>query len=184
MMCRFSRHTLTENPGGRILPAQGRNRQRGFTAAAITFRKRKNMKTLQFTQTINAPRARVWDVLWQDASYREWTSVFAEGSYAESDWKEGSEIRFLTPEGHGMRSRIARRVEEKEMDFEHLGELRDGKDTGRSWEGANERYRLEDADGQTRLTVMLEMDPTYEAYFAEVFPKALARIKDLAEAGR
>jgi hypothetical protein len=52
------------------------------------------MKQLHFSTDINAPRETVWNVLWNDATYRDWTSVFAEGSYAVSDWNEGSKIQF------------------------------------------------------------------------------------------
>ena len=45
------------------------------------------MKKLQFSIEINAPKEKVWDTLWQDENYRKWTSVFMEGSFAESDWK-------------------------------------------------------------------------------------------------
>ena len=55
------------------------------------------MKKLQFSIEINAPKEKVWDTLWQDENYRKWTSVFIEGSFAESDWKEGGKIHFLTP---------------------------------------------------------------------------------------
>ena len=50
------------------------------------------MERKEFTIDINAPREKVWDVLWQDDSYRKWTSVFSEGSHAETDWKKGSKV--------------------------------------------------------------------------------------------
>jgi hypothetical protein len=56
------------------------------------------MEKLNFSINISAPKDKVWQTLWDDASYREWTSAFAEGSYAETDnWKEGSEVKFLDP---------------------------------------------------------------------------------------
>ena len=54
------------------------------------------MKNMNFDISINAPREKVWEVLWDDASYRKWTSAFSEGSYAVTDnWKKGSKILFL-----------------------------------------------------------------------------------------
>ena len=64
------------------------------------------METLKFHSTINAPKEKVWATLWNDNTYRQWTSVFSEGSYAESDWNEGSKILFLSPKGEGMFSVI------------------------------------------------------------------------------
>jgi hypothetical protein len=48
---------------------------------------------LHFSVDIAAPRGKVWDVLWDDASCRDWSSVSAQGSYAVSDWNEGSRIQ-------------------------------------------------------------------------------------------
>lgn len=48
------------------------------------------MTTLEFKIEINAPKEKVWDILWNDATYKQWTSVFCEGNYVVSDWKEGS----------------------------------------------------------------------------------------------
>lgn len=63
------------------------------------------MEKLHFSTNINAPREKVWDTLWNDNSYRKWTSAFMEGSYAETDnWKEGSKVLFLSPGGDGMGS--------------------------------------------------------------------------------
>jgi len=40
------------------------------------------MKKIQFSTEINAPKEKVWNVLWDDATYRKWVSVFSEGSKA------------------------------------------------------------------------------------------------------
>lgn len=60
------------------------------------------MSTLTFSVKIKAPKKKVWETLWNDASYRKWTAAFMEGSYAESDWNEGDKISFLTPNRDGM----------------------------------------------------------------------------------
>lgn len=149
------------------------------------------MEKLIFTTHINAPRERVWQVLWEDASYRYWTAVFHEGSYAESDWQEGSKILFLGPDGNGgtggMSSRIAKLVPNEIMDFEHLGEVKNGVEdfTGareQGWAGMHERYYLTEKDGGTELVA--EMDVSGESFgsIAETFPAALAKVKELAEA--
>ena len=67
------------------------------------------MTTLEFKIEINAPKEKVWGVLWNEETYKQWTSIFCEGSYAESDWKEGSKIHFLSPNGDGMNS-ISRKL--------------------------------------------------------------------------
>jgi uncharacterized protein YndB with AHSA1/START domain len=145
------------------------------------------MEKLIFTTHINAPRERVWQALWEDASYRAWTAVFHEGSYAESDWQEGSKILFLGPDGDGgtggMTSRIAKLVPNDTMIFEHLGEVKNGvEDFSKGWSEAFEKYFLRPSADGTELTVELDTLSEYASYFQETFPKAMAKIKELAEA--
>lgn len=65
------------------------------------------MERKEFRTTIDAPKEKVWQVLWNDETYPKWTAPFGEGSRAETDWKEGSKVLFLGAEGEGMVSRIA-----------------------------------------------------------------------------
>ncbi|HET9348156.1 MAG TPA: hypothetical protein VFO13_03345, partial [Arthrobacter sp.] len=62
--------------------------------------------------TINAPVQDVWTTMLNDATYREWTSVFNSDSYYEGDWSQGSEIRFLGPDGDGSLAGMIATVEE------------------------------------------------------------------------
>ena len=52
------------------------------------------MEKQRFKIAISAKPEKVWDVLWNDQTYREWTSVFSDGSHAETDWKKGSKVLF------------------------------------------------------------------------------------------
>lgn len=146
------------------------------------------MENLIFTIHINAPRERVWQVLWDDASYRAWTAVFHDGSHAVSDWQEGSKILFLGPDENGgnggMTSRIAKLIPNDTMIFEHLGEVKNGvEDFSKGWTEAFEKYFLrQSADGGAELNVELDTLDEYASYFQETFPKALAKVKELAEA--
>lgn len=140
------------------------------------------MQTLAFDYTIKAPKEKVWDVLWKDESYRKWTAAFCEGSYAESDWQEGSEIRFLTPDGTGMYSRIKRLIPYEEMSFEHEGEIMKGEKKAVNWGGAQERYFLKEKDGVTQLHVETDVVEQYRDYMEKHFPLALQKVKELLEA--
>jgi len=135
---------------------------------------------------INAPKEKVWDTLWNDQSYREWTSVFYPGSHAVSDWNEGSKIQFLGPDGHGMYSRIDRKQPNEYMAFKHLGEVKDGKEqeaneSTESWAGAMETYSLRKSEDGTELEVELDVTDDHQQYFKETFPQALNKVKALAE---
>ena len=82
------------------------------------------MTVLHFTIKINATPEKVWDVLWTDATYRKWTSVFSEESHAISDWNEGSTIQFIGPGNNGMYGIIQKKIPNTQMVFKHLGELK------------------------------------------------------------
>ena len=141
------------------------------------------MQKLHFSIDINAPREKVWQVLWDDASYRDWTKAFSENSYAVSDWQEGSKILFLDGNGSGMSSIIAKKVPNEFMSFHHLGEVRDGKELpqNKAWGESFENYTLTEHNGSTTLLVELDTPDEYQDMFSDMFPKALTRVKELAE---
>lgn len=138
-----------------------------------------------FEININAPAAKIWQILWEDGSYMQWTSAFHAGSYAKSDWKQGSKIQFLSPGGNGMYSEIEALEPNKKMIFKHLGEINDYQeqpiDDSASWTGSKESYTLTEDKDQTKLVVSVDFPHEMEAYFSEAFPKALAIVKELAE---
>ncbi len=139
------------------------------------------MKTLTFSTTINSPAQKVWQILWDDSTYPQWTAVFGEGSYAESDWKAGSSIKFLMPSGDGMFSKIETLIPNKKMVFQHLGSIKNGKEIPSEWEGSLETYILEEKGNKTKLIASLESTEEYVDFFQKTFPEALEKIKKLSE---
>jgi hypothetical protein len=144
------------------------------------------MEQLQFVKTINAPKEKVWSTLWDDSTYRKWTSAFSPTSYAESDWKEGSKILFLDGSGSGMVSRIEANKQNEFMSFKHLGEVKNGvedteSDAVKSWAGALENYTLKEVDGKTELVVDIGVYEAYKDMFMKMFPNALEQVKILSE---
>ncbi len=144
------------------------------------------MQKLDFKINIQASAAKVWQVLWTDALYRKWTTVFHEGSHAVSDWQQGSKILFLGPDGSGMYSEITVCKPKEEMSFTHLGVVKEFKELPndeetKKWSGSMERYFLTEENGSTLLQVSLDAVEQFEDYFNSTFPKALQTIKELAE---
>lgn len=144
------------------------------------------MEKLVFSISINATPEKVWNVLWTDASYRQWTTAFTEGSHAVTDWKEGSKVLFLDGKGMGMVSRIAVNRPHEYMSFEHLGEVKDGvedttSDRVKAWAGAHENYTLKKINDQTELTIDMDITEEFKEMFAQIWPKALANVKQLSE---
>lgn len=144
------------------------------------------MKTLQFNIDIQAPAKKVWDTLWNDDTYRQWTKSFSETSYAKSDWKEGSKILFLDGGGSGMYSIIAKKVPNVFISFKHLGEVKDHVEQPltpetEAWSGGLENYTLKEENGSTKLIVDVDMAEGHASSFEKMFPEALKRVKQLAE---
>ena len=144
------------------------------------------MEKLTFKIMIDAPREKVWEVLWQDDTYRDWTSVFSPGSQVETDWNEGSKILFLDGKGSGMVSRIAAKKAPEYMSFEHLGEVQDGiedlsSERVSAWAGAKENYTLTEQKGKTEVLVETDITHDFKDFMLKAWPKALEKLKSIAE---
>ncbi|HRN98280.1 MAG TPA: SRPBCC domain-containing protein [Flavobacterium sp.] len=140
------------------------------------------MKRLEFEVLIDAPREKVWDSLWLDKNYRDWTSVFCQGSYLEVDWTVGGKARFLAPGESGMHSRIVRLEPGVQVWFEHLGEIQQGVDQPEAdWAGFQENYLLTDAPGGIKVSVTVDVTDDHLEYFGKTFPNGLQRLKQIAE---
>ena len=144
------------------------------------------MKKLNFSIEIDAPREKVWNVLWTDETYRKWTSVFCEGSYVETDWAEGGKALFLSPGGNGMYSEIAKNTQNEYMSFRHIGNVVNGKEqpvdaATETWTGAMENYTLREKDGKTELLVDMDITEDHAAMFSDMLPRGLQIVKELAE---
>ncbi len=139
------------------------------------------MEKLKFELEINASKDKVWSVLWNDETYREWTGVFFPGSYAVSNWNEGDKILFLGPDKNGMSSLIHKKVIADTMIFRHISEIKEGKEIPFPTDNALESYYLSESDGNTILRVELEAPAEFAAYFSDTFPKAMKKVKEIAE---
>ena len=144
------------------------------------------MEKQEFKIAIDAPREKVWNVLWGKNSYPAWTSVFMEGSHVETDWKKGSKALFLDGKNQGMVSTIAENKPNEYMSIKHLGIVKDGvedldSEKTKEWAGALENYTLKTVNGKTELIVDMEVTDEFKDYFETTWPKALDKVKELAE---
>lgn len=144
------------------------------------------MEKREYKTIIDASPLRVWEVLWGEVSYKEWTSVFAEGSRAETDWQEGSKVYFLSNCDDGMVAIIQKKTPNKYMSFKHIGVVKNGvedfdSEEVRKWAGSTENYTLKEQNGKTELIVDMDIDDAYLDYFESTWPKAMAKLKDISE---
>jgi uncharacterized protein YndB with AHSA1/START domain len=144
---------------------------------------------MEYTITINASAEKVWKTLWDDATYRAWTSAFHESSYAKTDWKKGSKVLFLDDKGQGMASEITENIPNKYMGITHKGLVYNGtedyeSDEAKKWAGSWENYTLNSDSGTTELKVEMggaEIPKEFADHLAEAWPRALNKLKELSE---
>jgi len=146
-------------------------------------------RTITKSIDIEAPPERVWDVLLDDATYRQWTAEFMAGSYADTDWQEGSTVRFLDPSGSGLLAHIAASRHPELVDIEYDGLVADGKDDtesdhAREYRGSRETYRLTRTPSGTHLDISADMAEQYYDDMVAAWDRALAKAKALAETSR
>lgn len=146
------------------------------------------MKTLQFTKEIKAPAQKVWETLWNETTYSQWTDAFnpGGGSTIQSDWKVGGRTLFVDRKGNGMISTIKTKNEPYDIVFEHLGEVADGKEDTtsekvKSWAGSLEEYHLSEEDGITKLKASVQTAKEWEEMLNKGFTKGLEEVKRLSE---
>lgn len=147
------------------------------------------MDKLHFSIVINAPKEKVWSTMLNDNTYRKWTEAFGPGSYYKGDWNKGSKILFLAPGENGEMGMVSRIKDNRLYEYisiEHLGIVQDGKeDTSseavKAWAGALENYTFKEKDGATEVLVDMDSNEEYEEMFQDMWPKALQKLKMLAE---
>lgn len=142
------------------------------------------MKELQFSVDIHATRERVWDTLWQDATFCDWASIIDPGTYMVGELKVGNEVQYISSEnGYGVTSLVEKLVPSEFVLLKHSADTQgNGKqEREKQWTGGAESYSLTQIGDITTLTVALDVPLELEDYFKNTYPKALARIKELAE---
>ncbi|WBV53555.1 SRPBCC family protein [Chryseobacterium gambrini] len=139
------------------------------------------MEKLHFDIQINAEAEKVWSVLWDDFSFRQWTSAFTEGSFYQGNLKENEIIKFLDPQNHGMFSKIVELIPNQEIKFLHLGEIYNGVEAPQNWGETTERYILTEDENTTHLKVEIQTLEQFKSFFEEKFPDALSNVKHLSE---
>ncbi len=142
------------------------------------------MQNLQFSTTINASRETVWHTLWDDRTFRDWAGIIDEGTYLKGELKEGNEVQFISAvNGYGVTSLVEKLIPNEFISMKHKADTKDSGEALREkeWTGGGETYSLVEHDGVTTLTYASDIPAGMEELFEERIPKALERIKVLAE---
>ncbi|GAA5082789.1 SRPBCC domain-containing protein [Chryseobacterium ginsengisoli] len=147
------------------------------------------METLSYEKIIDAPKQKIWDILWDTETYSQWTKFFnpASDSFMKSDWKVNGKTYFTNAQGEGMVSTIDSLDEPNQVIFKHLGMVdKDGVEDIESmeikqWSGCFEKYILIDFDGKTKLHAEVQVEKEWQDTINTGFIKGLEIVKDLAE---
>ena len=142
------------------------------------------MKNIEFSIAIKAPKEKVWATLWDDVTFRDWASMIDEGTYMKGIMKEGNEIQFLSSvNGYGVTSLIEKLSPNEYVLFRHNADTKESgqQEREKEWTGGTESYSLAEKNGVTTLIVKTDVPQEQEETFRIRLPKALERIKTLAE---
>ena len=145
------------------------------------------MKKVEFKIDISAGRQKVWDIMFNPKTYKEWVNVSWPGSYYEGTWKQGENVRFISP---GQGGTMATLVEHRPYEFilaKHIAVLnsdstedRDS-EIAKGWIGTTEAYTFTENNRETNLKVEVNTNPEWEKMFTDGWPKALAKLKEICE---
>jgi len=151
------------------------------------------MKKLQFKVNINAPAAKVYDMMLgvsSKSTYEQWTYLFNPTSTYEGSWDTGRKILFVgvddNGEKGGMVSKIAENVPKQFVSIQHYGllkaykEITEGPDVEK-WANGFENYSFDENKGRTTVTVDLDTTEEFVDYMNERYPQALGKLKEICE---
>ena len=142
------------------------------------------MKEIQFSIEINASKERVWTTLWEDITFRDWANNIDEGTYMKGEMKEGNVVEFISSvNGYGVSSLIEKMIPNEYVFFKHYADTQESgqKEREKEWSGLTESYSLTEINGITILVAKTDVPENLVEMFTTSIPKALSRIKTLAE---
>lgn len=142
------------------------------------------MQKMQFSIEIKAAKEKVWSTLWDDQTFREWASIIDEGTYMVGEMKEGNDVQFISSvSGYGVTSFIEKLISNEFVQFRQIADTKESGQRKREkeWTGGTESYELVEKNDTTNLTIKIDVPSGQEETFKVRFPKALERVKILAE---
>ena len=141
------------------------------------------MKTIERSIDIQAPKEKVWEVLFLDKYNREWYKAFHEDAHAVTDWQLNSKVVFADNDGNGLVGKIVQKVLYKALVIEYSAELINGKEITENMEGGAEKYFLSEKGNYTHLDVSASgnMPDEFVDMMSKSWDIAIMKIKELAE---
>jgi hypothetical protein len=151
------------------------------------------MEKLQYKVSIKASANKVYDFmlgLSNKSTYEQWTSIFNPTCTYEGTWEEGTKMLFTGIDENGakggMISKIVKKMPNQFVTIQHYGlvqgdkEIMEGAEVEK-WANGLENYTFEENNGNTTVTVDIDMTDDFVEYMNENYPKALGKLKEICE---
>ena len=148
------------------------------------------MQNMQHSIEIDASKEKIWNVLWSDNTFRDWSSIIDEGTFMVGNLEEGSEVNFIGNKTEGVSYGVTAKVEKltpnELISFTRIADIQVNEDGSiskrdKQWAGSLESYELEEHDHKITLSITQDVPEELVEYFQAKLPQALERIKELAE---
>jgi uncharacterized protein YndB with AHSA1/START domain len=143
-------------------------------------------KLIEKSILIQAPAAKIWEVITEDRLNRIWLAEFGAGNIADTDWREGSKALFTDGSKSGLVGVIEVSRPFEQITIEYTGIVTDGvedydSEIAKQMIGYQETYILKEEEGGARMSMTCAMGVDYYDDMAAAWDKALDKIKELAE---
>jgi uncharacterized protein YndB with AHSA1/START domain len=145
------------------------------------------MEKLEYKIEISAPVKTVWETMLQEETYKQWVAKSWPNSSYEGKWEQGTQMRFIGPDGSGTLAELVEVKPYESLLARHIAALGKGgvedrtSEMAKGWIGTTERYQFAERNGKTTLTVLMEASPEWRQMFDEGWPQALAELKKISE---
>jgi len=145
------------------------------------------MKKLEFKIDIAASKQKVWDTMFAPETYREWVNVSWPGAHYKGKWKQGENVKFLSPGEGGTLVKLVEHKPHEHVLAKHIAVInKDGtedrdSDTAKGWIGTTESYTFTKHNGNTEVKVEIKTSDEWEKMFKDGWPDALVKLKEICE---
>ncbi|MCD8741478.1 SRPBCC domain-containing protein [Mucilaginibacter roseus] len=145
----------------------------------------KNVPIVKQVEIAASPE-KVWRVLFNNELNRQWLSYFSAGTFAETDWREGSRVTFADGSNNGITGFILVGKPHTEVVIEYDGFILNGvtdttSEDAQNYKGAKESYLLTENNGHTVLAISSDMGEEHFDQMSAAWDEALLKIKSMAE---
>lgn len=145
------------------------------------------MKSLFFNMKINAPKQKVWDIMFEPELYRAWRVAFSPNSHYEGKLEQGERIKIFDPDVGGAFASIEELEKYSSIFLRYVSIIsKDNQedtqsDVAKAWMITTEKYTFSQSEGITILTIEIKTHDDFAEMFSKSWQLALKKLKDLVE---